>query len=198
MKKNKMFLVLTGAAVCLFAFRGCTTVQQKQESLFNVCRFVEYLVRGDRVTAGTVMKREAGSRCAGLYQLFLPRFRSLDDKKRYFPVFLENRMKRFPEVREYKRAGLIGESVQGNLKIINSNPAAQEKPLKKDLEELVLRENFDRKRIIRYIMDHKKSMSEKELIEGFAHVRHTMGLTGDMIEVTDNDGELVWKKAERK
>lgn len=198
MKTAVNILMLAGIAAFLFTAGGCTTVQQKQERLNNVSRFVEYLIRGDRAAAGKLMKKEEGSRYTGLYQLFLPRFRSLEDKKKYFPVFLENRMRRFPEVREYKRAGLIGESAHGALKIVSSNPAAREKSLKNDLEKLVLRENFDRKRIVQYIMEHKKSILEKELTGSFAHVRQAMALTGDMLEVLDSNGESKWKKAERK
>ena len=117
----KSLLKIGLTAVITFA-AGCTTVKEAQERLNSLSYYVEYLVRGDTETAGKILKKEGGSRYADLYKLFLPKLRYMEDKQPYFPVFIENRRKRFPQLREYKRAGLIGESSVGYVKIIISNP----------------------------------------------------------------------------
>lgn len=177
---------------------GCMSVHERQEAYHNISYFIEYLVRGDVRSAGTMLKQETDSGYAEAYRLFLPKRRSLDDEKHYFPVFLENRIERFPRIREYKRAGLIGESANGTLSIVPSNPAAREEPMRSVLKKLIFRENFDRQRVVRYIVENTRSISKRELAAGFAFVRHKMALTGDMIQIAENDGAAEWREAERE
>jgi len=190
--------VIPCLAAAVLSARGCTTVAEWNARVDGIAYYVEYLVRGDMESALRTAQGEKNKRFLKIYRLFLPRRRSLDDEKYYYPVFVENRRKRFPRVREFKRAGLVGEGLDGMLKIVDSNPVAGRKPFNALLKELVLRENFDRKRIIGYILQNTKVVSEEELTAAFARVRRSLALHGDLVECTGPKGERVWRPVSRE
>jgi hypothetical protein len=196
MKKSLIFL-LTVYSVFTFIATGCQAGTARRNKFRDLSLYVEYLVRGDTDSASQLLKKEDTASFKDLYILFLPKLRSMEDTELRFPVFIESRSKRFGTVREYKRAGLLGEGRDGLIKIIETNPAAKEKAVRETLKPLVLKENFDRDCIISFMLQNS-SKGRKDIVKGFVQARRKLALTGDMIEAVNKEGESTWVEARRE
>lgn len=189
---------LTFILMLITALSGCTSTIPRRSHLSNVCLFTEYLVRGDERTAYSIAAEEESSKYRRIYSLFLPRIRSLDDTFPSYPVFIENRQKRYPTVRQFKRAGFLGEGLDGTIKYVDQDKdpekAEQERQL---MADIIIRENMDREKMISFMLHNSTGLGRKELILGFSCARQALALEGDYIEVREN-GETFWKQTRKK
>ncbi|MFC1582354.1 hypothetical protein ACFL4W_02325 [Planctomycetota bacterium] len=185
---------LLSSVFCLL-FAGCSASTRRTE---NLSSYVELLIRGDKVNAGEVLKRENNGRFLDLYILLLPKLRSLDDRNYYYPPFIEKRQYRYGTIREYKRAGLLGEGLDGRVKIVTTNPGANRAVIQGTLNDLTTRENFDREQIMGFLSQNHSGLSRKKLVAAFVKVRFQMALNGDMVEEVGADGNITWVKTKRE
>jgi uncharacterized protein YdbL (DUF1318 family) len=96
---------------------------------------------------------------------------------------LENRKARFEQLRELKAQGVIGENNQGYLTVLVEGKGA---------EEVVQKENDDRKVIYQTIAEQNDLKDELQTIETvFAQVQRDKSISGDQLQ--NEDGSWITK-----
>jgi hypothetical protein len=128
-----------------------------------------------------------------VYEAFFPRFRSLEDTSGSYPVFIQKRRDRYGTVRQFKRAGLLGEGLDGRLRFVEREGDGEKAGYEKQLmQELIISENLDRESTITFIMHNCRFCTRDDLVSSFRRARRRMALTGDPFETADG-----WEKKQR-
>jgi hypothetical protein len=184
-------------ALVLTAF-ACIPSRPGADRPGEMALFVEYLVRGDLPSALGIAGRERNPRAAHNFGLLLPGYRSLDDSRPRYPVFVENRQDRYPTVRELERGGALGEGADGMLKYVPHAGAAAPPPGEEALfRDIILRENFDRSSTIDFLVQNGVGFSRAGLAAAFARVRARIALHGDWVERPGPAGTGTWEQVDR-
>ncbi|MFH1708820.1 MAG: hypothetical protein ABIF71_13010 [Planctomycetota bacterium] len=190
------------AAVALLALAlaasGCIPSRTGADRSADMALFVEYLVRGDLPSALKIAGGERSPHATRNFGLLLPGYRSLDDSRPRYPVFVENRQDRYPTIRELMRGGALGEGADGMLKYVVRPGAAAPPPGEEALfRDIILRENFDRSSTIDFIVQNGAGFTRAGLAAAFARVRARTALHGDWVERLGPAGTEIWEQVDR-